>query len=328
MKRLYSAGLFALFAILLCSNGYALQLLYPLDGTYVTKSNYLIVKGGTDPLLTGVSIEINGVNSDVIDISAEAYRATFGDMFIVKPLFDPGKNQIIVQGFVGKERLATVTATVYYQDQFDQAPPANFTREVFHYAEREKPCAACHNMTPAAAELSNPDPRKNPCASCHMRMLSLPHVHGPAGVYECTYCHEVSSVPSKYMPRLEGAALCTECHEDKLEEFRKAKFVHGPVEAGLCLACHDPHASSERGQLIMPAYELCASCHAQVVKVPHVARGSSGKPHPLKGVVNPAGTGEDLSCASCHEPHSGVTDAMLRWGLESRMSLCSKCHSK
>ena len=55
-----------LFALLADSEALALQLIYPLDGNYVTKSNYLIVKGGSEPELTGLTIEINDVKSDLI----------------------------------------------------------------------------------------------------------------------------------------------------------------------------------------------------------------------------------------------------------------------
>ena len=329
MKRPHlSAILAVLGALAMCGSASALQLLYPLDGTYVTKSSYLVIKGGDTPQLTGISVEINGVDSDVINISSQDYRAIFADMFIVKPLYDPGENRIIVRGFQGQERKAMVEAKIYYLDRFDQPPPAGFTREAFHLPEREEPCVDCHNMTPSAAELSNPDPGRNPCASCHMRMLKAAHVHGPAGVFECTLCHDTDSAPSKYQPNPASDALCLDCHDDKLDEFRKAPFVHGPVEAGMCLVCHDPHASEERGQLLVPAYDLCVACHARMAEEPHVTRGTSGKPHPVNGVPNPAGMGEELSCASCHEPHAGVASAMFRWGITSRMSLCAKCHKK
>lgn len=328
MKGRFQAGWFLLLLLLTCGNANALQLIYPLDGTYVTRSNYLIVKGGTDPFLSGMTIEINGIKSDLIDLSSEAYRAAFGDMLIVEPIFDPGQNRIVVEGFLGGEKMASLTATVFFQDRYDAAPPSDYVPEVFHLPEREQPCANCHDMSPSQVSLSNPDPRQNPCASCHVRMLNQAHVHGPAGVYECTYCHDAGSTPSKYLPRAGDAELCVECHEDKMTEFRKAKFVHGPIEAGLCMVCHDPHASREKAQLVMPPYDLCSSCHEQVAKTPHVARGSSGKPHPLQGVPNPAGMGENISCASCHNPHSGESSALFRWGLDSRFTLCGKCHKK
>ena len=328
MKRFYVAGLSAFLALFWCGNAGALQIMYPLDGSYVTKSNYLIIKGGTDPALSGMSIEIGGVKSDIIDISSDAYRAAFGDMLVVEPSFDPGENHIVVEGYLGEEKMTTVKATIYYLGRYDLKTPVDFVQERFHTAEREKPCVSCHDMAPSPTNLASPDAKRNPCGSCHARMLNKAHVHGPAGVYECTYCHDIDSTPYRYQVRSDEASLCLECHDDKMEEYRKSKFLHGPVEAGLCLVCHDPHASDERAQLIAPAYELCVSCHDQVIKEPHVSRGASGKLHPLKGVTNPAGSGEDLSCASCHNPHAGASSAMFRWGAESRFALCGKCHNK
>ena len=328
MKHWYKTGLLICIALLLCGNASALQLIYPFDGTYVTKSNYLIVKGGTDPLLSGLTIAINGVNSDIIDVSSEAYRAAFGDMLIVEPAFDPGENRIVVAGFLEGEKMTTVSATVYYQDRYDQAPPEGYARRAFHGPGWEEPCAGCHNVAPSPADLASPDPRKNPCGSCHMRMLTKAHVHGPAGVLECTSCHDVDSTPVKFQVRQDDATLCLGCHDDMQKSLRAAAFVHGPVEAGLCLVCHDPHASDERSQLLVSAYDLCTRCHAKVLTQPHVTRGSTGQKHPLRGVVNPSGSGEDISCASCHDPHQGTVAQLFKWGVEGRFGLCAKCHNK
>ena len=61
MKSTHKMGLLLLLSLFFCDSAIALQIIYPLDGTYVTKSKYLIVKGGTDPMLSGISIDINGV---------------------------------------------------------------------------------------------------------------------------------------------------------------------------------------------------------------------------------------------------------------------------
>ena len=124
----------------------ALEILYPADGTYVDKSNYLVLKGGTDPQLSGMSIEINGVKSDIIDVTPEAYVAAFGDMLILEPLFDPGPNSIVVEGYLGGERMAVARSEIYFRDRYDQPPPAGYSRERFHLPEREAPCVSCHNM--------------------------------------------------------------------------------------------------------------------------------------------------------------------------------------
>jgi predicted CXXCH cytochrome family protein len=328
MRLVKITFLCSLIIVLSLSWANALEILYPEDGTYVQKSNYLVLKGGTDPMLSGMSIEINGVKSDVIDLTSEAYIAAFGDMLVLEPIFDPGVNVIVVEGYLGGERMAVARSEVYFHDRYDQAPPTDFSREQFHLAEREAPCASCHNMSPTQADFRMRDARNHPCGSCHARMLSKAHVHGPAGVYDCTYCHDLESRPYKYQARSGDGNVCMECHEDKAEAVRSSEFVHGPLEAGMCLVCHDPHATDQPSQLVMPAYELCSGCHENVTKEPHVTRGSGGKPHPLRGVVDPTGDGEDLSCISCHDPHVGKVASLFKWGIESRFAMCGKCHNK
>lgn len=278
-------------------------------------------------MLDGMSVDINGVKSDIIDLTGEKYRALFADMLILEPIFDPGENKVMVEGYLNGERIATAEALVFYQDRFDGVPPEKFKPEVFHSPEREKPCEECHNMNPAAADLSASDPRVNPCGSCHTRMLDKAHVHGPAGVFECNYCHDVESVPTKYNARDGDAELCVECHEDKMDEYRKSKFVHGPIEAGLCMVCHDPHASDQPAQLIVAVNGLCLSCHESKAKETHVVQTRKGG-HPLSGPVNPARPERDFNCASCHNPHAGELSWMPNFGVTSRMALCVNCHKK
>ncbi len=330
MGSICKLGLLALFIFIISVNNVrALDILYPLDQSFVVKSNYLIIKGGKDPMLDGFAVGINGVMSDIIDVTGIEYRKAFEDMLILEPLFDPGVNNIVVEGYINGERIARQEATIYYSGALDAIAPEGFKREYFHFPEREAPCAVCHIMSPTPEMLASPDPRKNACGSCHVRMLNKKHVHGPAGAFECVFCHEPQSQPNKYQARPGDAELCVECHEDKLTEYRTSEFVHGPVEAGLCMVCHDPHASDVRAQLVLPAYDLCITCHEQVPKEPHVTRGAgSGGVHPLKGVTNPAGEGEDLSCASCHDPHAAASRQLFRWDVKMRFGLCEKCHNK
>ena len=106
-----------LFAIMLCfaSKGYPLEIIYPADHTYVTKSNYLIIKGGENHPLDGLIIELNEYKSELIDISGEAYRADFGDMLVVEPVFDVGENLVKVNGYRDGEPVAQASAEIFYQ---------------------------------------------------------------------------------------------------------------------------------------------------------------------------------------------------------------------
>ena len=308
----------------------SLELLYPADGTYVVKSDYLVIKGPESPLLDGISIEINGVKSDVFDLTGAEYRQAFGEFMIVQPEFDPGVNNIVVEGYLAGKAEARAVARVYFLNDSMSSPPAEFRAETVHRPEFEAKCARCHNMDPNAKALAGVAAPTNPCAGCHARMLDRPHVHGPAGVYQCTYCHEEGSKPAKYRVRPQpDVELCGDCHSDKVEEYRKGKFVHGPIEAGMCLVCHDPHATENIAQLHQPVNELCLGCHAGVDTKVHVLRGlSSGKSHPLSAPNDPSTPGRPFTCVSCHNPHSGAADKLFVRGIEDRMQLCRICHQK
>ncbi len=321
----YAAGL----ALILGSvaNGLALEILYPQDGTYVTKSNYLIIEGGQDPFLDGISVEINNVKSDILDLTSTEYRSLFADMLHLEPIFDPGENRLIVEGYVNGERFSVADTTVYYHDT-NGTPPVAYRKEVFHLEERERACVDCHNMRPSEAEVADPRPDYNPCASCHQRMLNKNHVHGPAGVFDCLYCHDANSQPNKYQAKQGDALLCKECHTDKLQGFEQKKFIHGPIAAGMCLVCHDSHASDQPAQLVLKVNDLCLSCHSSVAGRNHVASGTSGRTHPLEGPVNPMNEQKLFNCSSCHDPHGGNNQSYFAQGIVGRMQLCAACHKK
>jgi predicted CXXCH cytochrome family protein len=302
----------------------ALELIWPLQGTYVTKSNYLIIKGGRDPFLDGLSIEINGVKSDVIDLRGEEYRALFADKLVVEPIFDPGENLVIVEGFMNGERMVTKQMTIFYLADRSSPPPAGYTKAVFHLAGQEAPCRECHQLP--TADASSVD--QSSCASCHARMLNEAHVHGPAGVFECLYCHDAGSAPLKYQPRAGDATVCTECHDDQLQVSETQKYLHGPLQTGMCLVCHDPHASAQPGQLVVEVSSLCLSCHAAVADSPHVTSGTSGASHVLQGPSNPMDPTKPFGCSSCHDPHGGASESYFVGGVEGRMNLCVLCHKK
>ncbi|NJC89145.1 MAG: cytochrome C [Desulfuromonas sp.] len=331
MMRYALLLLWGLLGSLLMSSGpaVALELIYPADGTYVLRSDYLIVRGGDNPVLDGISIEINGIKSDVFTVSNPQYRTAFGDFLIVEPDLDPGENLIVVEGYAdGKPPLKT-SAKVFFLKDLAAVPPKGYQPYVMHVPEREALCVKCHNMTPTAKALAGVT-ATNPCASCHARMLNRKHVHGPAGVYQCTYCHDEKSAPAKYQVKPQSdLSLCGDCHSDKVEEFRKNKFVHGPIEAGMCLVCHDSHATDEIAQLNQPVNVLCLSCHEGVDTAVHVLRGiSSGKSHPLQGSVDPSNSGRSFSCASCHNPHGGMGEKLFVRDISDRMLLCRVCHQK
>lgn len=318
-----------LAGLLLPASAAALKIVVPADGAILASPRHLIVKAGDRADIDGLAVSINGVDSDIIAISSPEYRKTFRDLLILQADFDPGENRIVVKGYAGSKVVAEVRAQVYLQSEFE-TPPARYRPQPFHVAEREVLCQGCHhNLNPTAKELLSPNPAKHPCASCHAGIIDQKHVHGPAGAFECGSCHNPDSKPARYAVADPDGRFCLECHQDKYDEFRAAKFMHGPVQIGACLLCHDPHASDTLAQVRGPVNASCLRCHEKVKPGDHVVRGISGRGHPLEGPVNPEDQTRPFHCSSCHDPHSGQGKQYLRGGFAaSNMSFCQKCHKK
>lgn len=307
-----------------------LALIYPADKTMVSRSDFLIVKGGDAPSLEEMLIEVNGVASDPLDISTAEYKGAFADFLILEPSWTTGKNTVVVKGLVGGKVVATTNADIYYSQLDDPLAivPVGFTPFIMHTAEKEALCAPCHTMQSTVVQLKNATTGSNPCASCHARMFNQKYVHGPEGVFQCVDCHNSNSTPSRWKVSKGELTLCGECHIDKIEDFSKNPFVHGPVATGNCVICHNPHASAQPAQLNASTNELCTGCHSSVKEGEHVVRGVAGKGHPLSSVKDPQNPLHMMSCISCHDPHGGMSAALFNYKVQSRIGLCQKCHQK
>lgn len=331
MRILCSFIVSAILAVgVLHSSAFALEIIYPNDKSIVLRSDFLIIKGGSQPVLDAMIIEINGVASDAIDIGAPEYQAAFDDFLILEPEWSKGKNVIVVKGFSSGKEVAKTKAEIYYRTGADPAAitPDGFKPFVMHVPEKEVLCAPCHNMNPTAAQLKGETAESSPCGSCHSRMLAAKYVHGPEGVFQCRDCHDERSKPQRWQVTKSVLSLCGECHVDKIDDFRKNAFVHGPVSTGDCTICHDPHAADEPAQLLAPVNSLCSDCHGSVTKNGHVIRGVGGKGHPLDKVPDPSRAGLKMSCVSCHDPHGGASQYFFKKNQSNRHALCQVCHIK
>lgn len=307
-----------------------LELVYPADKTAVSRSDFLIIKGGDAPPLEEMSVEINGVVSDPIDISSPEYRETFADLLILEPIWTAGKNTVVVKGFVDGKVVKTVKNEIYYSRLDDPVAiiPPGYKPFVMHVPDKEALCAPCHNMKPTAEQLRHVSNEVNPCASCHSRMFQQDFVHGPEGVFQCVDCHDSKGSPQRWQVLSEELTLCGECHTEKMDEIKTDKFVHGPVAAGNCTICHNPHAAAEPAQLNAPINKLCTGCHSDIREGDHVVRGVSGAGHPLSKKKDPQAPEKTMSCVSCHNPHGGVSASLFRGKVSGRFELCQNCHKK
>lgn len=308
----------------------ALEIVYPSDKTVVMRSDFLIIKGGVQPPLDAMIIEVNGVASDPVDISDEEYKTAFADFLILEPEWSKGKNTIKISGLAGGKSVATKTAEIYFSPLTDPLTmiPAGYKPFVMHTAEKEALCAPCHNMQPTTAQLRSATSEDNPCGSCHRRMLDKAFVHGPEGVFQCVDCHDSKNTAQRWRVTKTELVLCGECHTDKIDEFKKNTFVHGPVAIGQCTICHDPHAAAESAQLSAPINQLCIGCHSSVKSGIHVLQVTKGTGHPLSKVKDPLNPGRSISCVSCHNPHGGKSPELFIRNINSRFALCQECHKK
>jgi predicted CXXCH cytochrome family protein len=305
------------------------RLIYPEPSSAVTQSRHLVIKLGNDEIST-VVITVNGVASEPLSVGSPEYKVAFRDFLIVQPLWDKGKNQVVVDTFNGGKKLESFKAEIFYAPKGSNAEtPKEFAGTLLHRPEIESLCTPCHNMRPTAKQLVDVADKDNPCYSCHKRMGNQKNVHTPVGMYSCVQCHPLQGSP-KYAPVKRDAALCYSCHEDKKQEFREFKFLHGPVAGDMCELCHDPHSSDYPGQILQPVNKLCLSCHEQVARGIHVIALGDGSSHPIADKLDPSdrGKGRELSCISCHNPHGGKARYYYITGNDNKMELCQACHKK
>jgi predicted CXXCH cytochrome family protein len=148
----------------------------------------------------------------------------------------------------------------------------------------------------------------------------------------CEICHqpvEDMKHPDKKgsMKLVKGVPLlCDKCHENKAMK----KNVHKPVEQGRCTYCHNVHMSDNTSLITMrtPKFEIkhvndiCVSCHLDLAVGVHLLAGLEG-PHPMWKKPDPSRPNKEMSCASCHDPHSSDFPV-----LAPKKNLCVICHEK
>ena len=223
-------------------------------------------------------------------------------------------------------------------------PTAGFQKAYFHMKDRPQ-CVACHhvlkpteadnktiNIETYAAELSKNKanvPSESTCYSCHRGMTSYPFVHGPNFVWSCLTCHDSQAEP-KYSVKYPVPELCYKCHVEQKQKRSGKKSYHAPYLTDKCVICHNPHASENPHSLVEPTWLLCVSCHTDKGDGRHIIAGyfygSRHRRHPTHGVLDPSRKGQELTCASCHNPHASDSPKFVTLYVRRRFDLCIKCH--
>lgn len=180
-------------------------------------------------------------------------------------------------------------------------------------------CVKCHNphTSQNAKLLERPVPEL--CYDCHSKeKFTAQSVHEPVK-NGCGSCHFSHQAENQGLLKAPAPGLCFQCHPDA--EFRR-KVKHVVAAQGRCLLCHNSHSSNNPQQLVLPVNELCARCH----KGMHESRGALM--HRVAGKRDPKRKGRELTCTSCHNPHSSESPGLYRYKADSEPDLCRYCHNK
>ena len=86
--------------------------------------------------------------------------------------------------------------------------------------------------------------------------------------------------------------------------------------------CHDPHATNHKWVLVKDSQELCMTCHTRDELSDH-NHPYDVKPKRRKQYNLRLTEKGKLECLSCHEPHHGTTQHLLR---TDQQFTCIGCH--
>lgn len=194
-----------------------------------------------------------------------------------------------------------------------------------HVVGDENLCTNCHRLDEdLTLKRTGVYTDMNPCFLCHKDKIgefAKDFIHGPVAGGTCVVCHNPHG--SEFEANLHSPVpvLCLFCHTSIDEQTDPVQ--HAPFSSGYCVECHDPHATGNRWVLNRSSGVLCIDCHEKVVT------GSSHR-HPVDAMPKTALKKElalndegRLECLTCHHPHSGSAQFLLR---TSGGNACLGCH--
>lgn len=212
------------------------------------------------------------------------------------------------------------------------------------------PCLECHKSK-NSGKVVHPAIEMG-CSSCHgtPHKKEKPELSLSAEVPElCFQCHDDSGFRKRSVHTAVAAGMCISCHNPHSSD--NAKLVsgipqelcyvchdrgaftkatqHSPVANGECTTCHNPHSSDHASNLEYPPGEICMNCHGEEASENHVLRDLGlGDRHPVSGKPDPSRKGKEISCLSCHNPHSSEHRSLLAHDRAKVENLCLQCHKK
>ncbi len=206
-------------------------------------------------------------------------------------------------------------------------------------------CGKCHSKSALVGGLKRDDlgPAELYKRSVHGKLVQ----EGMVDILVCSDCHQSHQTRSSLDPespsfRGKIPQLCSDCHPDVYEEYKKD--VHGKaIQAGIltaavCIDCHGAHSiqtSKEPTSLTYPpniTRVTCSRCHSEERIGGRYAVATKRKtPYTdlYHGVVSTAGDPDAASCADCHGNHNilSSSDPNSATHKDNLSQTCGKCHS-
>jgi predicted CXXCH cytochrome family protein len=214
-------------------------------------------------------------------------------------------------------------------------------------SEQKKTCIECHTIITKNHKYIHPAVKMG-CESCHVRNLGKEHprekdsitlkssltdlclgchkkenfigkyVHKPLEDGMCRSCHNVHYSKYEHLLGNKTPDLCYVCHNK--DKFNK-KNIH-KVAMGSCgMKCHDPHTSKNPKLLSMSIKDICVGCHKKQESGIHIMSLPGGKEHPVFWRQDPKNRKQEMTCTSCHDPHSSKYDKLFTY-----KNICKRCH--
>lgn len=244
-----------------------------------------------------------------------------------------------------------------------QSDSAKLMRQFTHPPFADKSCEMCHAAPKDGKVVLTQADVKSLCVTCHdekAKQIESAKVQHPGAAGDCTDCHNPHASRQPGLPKTNAVEICLTCHADQAEQGKKA-VLHQPVFRQACSTCHEPHGGANAKLLRVEGNGLCLECHgpqskAQKVESSHLVTifkgqvrlpenyfaknrvvtlplkyglGHPVQGHPTTDLVDPKDMSKvttQMSCLTCHQPHSSAQSALLVKDQAPNMAFCSTCH--
>ncbi len=244
-----------------------------------------------------------------------------------------------------------------------QSAQAKLMQKFTHPPFADKTCEVCHQPAKDGKVVLTQTDSKAICVTCHAEQaekIEKAKVQHPGAQGDCVACHNPHAGKTPGFIQPDPVNACLACHSEQADQFKKA-HLHQPAFGQGCATCHEPHGGNNEHLLRAKGNALCLECHGpdsqpQKLESEHlitIFNGSVKLPddyyvknkvailpikyglghpvegHPVTDVMDPTNVTKvkaQISCLTCHQPHSSAQPDLLVKDQANNMVFCDTCH--